>query len=195
MLTIREIMKNKYILISLIGSGILFTSLFVLLFTSETNNKDVATSYFNENMYVDSFDQASSIQGLSFVKEPTYIPNGYELKIIYYDQGVVYAFYDKAGTNSIPQAYNELFSSGFTILYSDSVTFSEWEEYALKKAEASSYNLSTVDNVSVLYRINVDNVNQVLYQGEPGKILVMSKIVELSELEKVLRSILETRIT
>lgn len=184
-------MKNKLFLI--LGIMAIIPILFLINTLNISNNDNVEMTYFNINMIIDSFEQANNIQHTFSVKEPTYTPHNYELKIIYYDKRTVYAFYGQIDNNSIPYDYDELFSSGFTILYSNSVSYDDWESVAQKKANTSSYKLSIDDNLSILYRNNTsfNNANEVFYQGESGKIMVISEVVEISELEKVIRSIIK----
>ena len=172
------------ILIAILIAVIVFASVLMMSFYIKEPAKVVGFSAYDK---MESIEHVREILGYENAQIPLYVPEGFDFgPLIYRGTGdehhAIHLFYGSAG-----ESFEDMESFGFRITFRDYVTQS-WEERA--KTEHGSF--STANNKTVVhFQYDFLNMSSVVYGGKPQPVSIISPILDLSEQEKILRSIIE----
>ena len=177
---------TNLILAAIMLAVIVSTSVLTMSFYIKEPAKIAGFSAYEK---MESIEDVRKISGYEHAQIPSYVPEGVDIGPLIY-QGIgdehhaIHLFYGSKG-----ESFEEIEDFGFRVTFHDIVNPS-WEKIA--KTENDSFN--TINNKTVVYyQYDFLDESSVVYGGEPQPASVTSSILDLSEQEKILRSIIESK--
>ncbi len=170
---------------AILTAVIIFTSVLAMSFYIKEPTRVAGFSAYEK---IDNIEDVRNIPGYENAQIPSYVPEGFGFGPLIYrgigdEHHAVHLFYGSEG-----ESFEDMESSGFRITFSDYVTQS-WEE----RAKTEHKLFSTVNNKTVVhFQYDFLNMSSVVYGGKPQPVSIISSILDLSEQEKILRSIIES---